>query len=152
MLSEVLVGRAVVRIPVLSLRPVQCPQGIHEVIETGDVTSEAEGNPQSDLPRRYAGNEPVPDRTGNRDPGDPLSSPTSGIQDQLGKVPSLPITTNTLPGIRPELPHTDNLTSRGKDGEYQLSLPEDYYRGKVYSKTVVKDYWYDVSNNVGRCS
>ena len=26
-----------------------------------------------------SGNEPVPDRTGNRDPGDPLSSPTSWI-------------------------------------------------------------------------
>ena len=93
LLSGVLMGRAAVRIPVPSLWPVQCPQGILKAIETGDVSSEAERNPQSDLPRRYAGNEPVPDRTGNRDPGDPLSSPTSGIQDQLGKVPSLPIIT-----------------------------------------------------------
>ena len=44
-------GRVVVRIPVPSLWPVQCPQGIHEVIETSDVSSEAERNPQSDLPR-----------------------------------------------------------------------------------------------------
>ena len=49
------------------------PQGIYVIIEIGSVNFEAERNPQSDLPRRYAGNEPVPGRTGNHDPGDPLS-------------------------------------------------------------------------------
>ena len=65
------------------------------------------------FPQGIYDNETVPDRAGTCYPRDLLSSLTSGIQDQLGKVPFLPITTNA---IRPELPHTDKLTSQGKDG------------------------------------